>query len=220
MTDTLSLSHGLRFADLYEPAGLARLDAAFLAHLAAANPDLHGALVAARGNPEAVERKAESDLLIAVAPHAEDFIGTLFGITNELRTLAKRHTDLAPLFACKRLFVQRRATRAHKEDEAKNFDGAALAAALEKLFASSSLCARVARRCTKRRLQANSGARSVWRFASARSSVVIPNSVPMKSSACGATAINSSDSALRSTPSGLPRAATSAACRSAHAPAS
>ena len=134
MTDTLSLSHGLRFADLYEPAGLARLDALFLDQLAGACADLHAALVAARGNPEAVERKAESDLLIAVAPHAEDFIGTLFGITNELRTLAKRHTDLAPLFACKRLFVQRRATRAHKEDEAKNFDGAALAAALEKLF--------------------------------------------------------------------------------------
>ncbi len=134
MTDTLSLSHGLRFADLYEPAGLARLDALFLEHLAAANAELHAALAAARGNPDAIERKAESDLLIALAPHAEDFIGTLFGITTELRTLAKRHTDLAPLFVCKRLFVQRRATRAHKEAEAATFDGAALQTSLEKLF--------------------------------------------------------------------------------------
>jgi len=134
MTDTLSLGHGLRFTDLYEPAGLARVDAAFLAHLAGANSDLHAAFIGARANPDGVERKAESDLLIAVAPHAEDFIGSLFGITSELRALAKRHTDLAPLFACKRLFVQRRATRAHKEDEAKSFDGVALAAALEEVI--------------------------------------------------------------------------------------
>jgi NADPH-dependent glutamate synthase beta subunit-like oxidoreductase/NAD(P)H-flavin reductase len=134
VTEQLHLAHTLGFADLYDPAGLARIDALFLEHLAAANPDLAAALAAARGNPDALENKAESDLLIAAAPHLEDFIGRLFGIETELRALAETHTALAPLFACKRLFVQRRAMRAHKEDAARTFDGPAIAAELETLF--------------------------------------------------------------------------------------
>jgi NADPH-dependent glutamate synthase beta subunit-like oxidoreductase/NAD(P)H-flavin reductase len=134
MTETLSLAHGLGFAELYDPAGLSRIDGLFAAHLAAANPDLSDALAAARGNPAALEPKAESDLLIALAPHLEDFVANLFGIEKDMRALATRHTELAPLFACKRLFVQRRVARAHKEDEANGFDGAELAAALEKHF--------------------------------------------------------------------------------------
>ncbi|MEX2296214.1 MAG: FAD-dependent oxidoreductase [Dongiaceae bacterium] len=134
MTDTLTLAYSLGFADLYDPAGLARIDALFCEHLGAANQDLAAALATARGNPTALENKAESDLLIAIAPHLDDFLGRLFDIEAPLRALSEKHTELAPLFACKRLFVQRRATRAYKEDVARELDGPSIQIELEKLF--------------------------------------------------------------------------------------
>ena len=54
----LALQHGLGFADLYERDGLIRLDRAFVAHLAAADMALHDRLMAARVEPEALDRKA------------------------------------------------------------------------------------------------------------------------------------------------------------------
>ena len=74
----------------------------------------------------------ESELLIALAPHLEDFLGGLFGIEKDLRAQAESKNRLAPLFACKRLFVQRQAIKTYKEAEAESFDGDALRAALEK----------------------------------------------------------------------------------------
>ena len=74
------------------------------------------------------------ELLIALAPHLEDFVAGLFQIRAEVRALAARHHELAPLYACKRLFVQRRAQRAHKPEEAAGFDAAALEAALVERF--------------------------------------------------------------------------------------
>ena len=45
---------------------------------------------------------------------------------RELQALAERHHALAPVFTCKRLFVQRQALKAHKPEAAAGFDGAAL----------------------------------------------------------------------------------------------
>ena len=103
----MQLGFGIRFGDLYERAGLLRVDAAFLAFLKEADGALHEKLVASRKNPPA--GKAESDLLVALAPHIEDFLPKLFGIEAEARALAARHNELAPLWSVKRLFVQRRA---------------------------------------------------------------------------------------------------------------
>ena len=71
----LALKHGLSFADLYERDGLIRLDRAFVAHLAGTDVGLHDRLMAARADPDALDRKGESDLLVDVAPHLEDFVG-------------------------------------------------------------------------------------------------------------------------------------------------
>ena len=131
MTD-LHLAYGLRFEALYEPAGLARLDSLFLAALKASDEGLTGRLLAARAAPEALDGKAESQLILDLAGHLEDFIGDLFGIKAELSALQARHNDLAPLFSVKRLFVQRRALKAHKPEEAAGFDADALRAALTK----------------------------------------------------------------------------------------
>src|SRR5712692_5196910 len=127
----LALKHGLSFSDLYERDGLVRLDRAFVAHLAAAEVALHDRLMLARAAPDAVDRKAESDLLVDLSPHLEDFVGELFGIAGEVRALQASHDKLAPLFSVKRLFVQRRAV---KETDAVQLNGHKLAQELETLL--------------------------------------------------------------------------------------
>ncbi len=127
MTD-LALGHGLVFADLYRPEGLARIDALFLAHLAPTG--LADRLSAARREPDGLEPKAESELLIALGPQLDDFLTRLFGIEAEAAALAKSHNALAPIFACKRLFVQRRALKAVKPDELAGIDADVLLAEL------------------------------------------------------------------------------------------
>jgi len=114
----LGLKHRLSFADLYERDGLIRLDRAFVAHLAAADVALHDRLVTARSEPEALDRKAESDLLVDLSPHLEDFIGELFGIAPEVRALQAAHTRLAPLYSVKRKFVQRKALTGYTPEKA------------------------------------------------------------------------------------------------------
>src|SRR5882724_6265686 len=126
----LTLAYGLGLTDLYQPERLARIDGLFRAHLVAGDADLGGRLAVARAEPATLNAKSESELLIALAPHLEDFIAGLFQIRAEVGALAARHHELAPLYACKRLFVQRRAQRAHKPEEAAGFDSAALEAAL------------------------------------------------------------------------------------------
>jgi NADPH-dependent glutamate synthase beta subunit-like oxidoreductase/NAD(P)H-flavin reductase len=113
----MRLGFGIRFGDLYERAGLLRIDAAFLAFLGEADAALRERLISAR------ERipggREESDLLVALAPHVEDFLAKLFGIESEARTLAARHHELAPLYSVKRLFVQRRALHKVKPEDAR-----------------------------------------------------------------------------------------------------
>jgi NADPH-dependent glutamate synthase beta subunit-like oxidoreductase/NAD(P)H-flavin reductase len=133
MTD-LVLKHGFSFADLYERDGLVRVDRAFVADLAETDVALHDRLMAARADPDRLARRGESDLLVDLAPHVEDFLGDLFGIAAEVRALQARHAALAPLYAVKRLFVQRRAVKGLDEAGAAAIDGPALARALAPLI--------------------------------------------------------------------------------------
>ena len=130
----LKLAHGLSFADLYSVAGAARIDELFLAHVARADAPLARRLVAAREPPAALAPKDESALLIDVATHLEDFLAEIFGIEDAVRALQARHHELAPLYAVKRQFVQRKAMNAYKAETAATFDGAALRAALDPLL--------------------------------------------------------------------------------------
>jgi NADPH-dependent glutamate synthase beta subunit-like oxidoreductase/NAD(P)H-flavin reductase len=130
----LTLAHGLAFADLYSPAGLVRIDRLFLEDLARRNAALAGRLSAARAQPEALAPLAESELLIALGPEAEDFIARLFGIVPELSASTARHKALDPLWACKRNFVQRVALKRFKAEEAAGFDADALGRDLETRF--------------------------------------------------------------------------------------
>jgi NADPH-dependent glutamate synthase beta subunit-like oxidoreductase/NAD(P)H-flavin reductase len=125
---TLRLHFGISFEDLYVRDGLVRLDAAFLQFVAQADAGLRARLDAARAAPPT--GKDESELLIALAPHLEDFLARLFGIEAEAQALAARHHELAPLYSVKRQFVQRRALHKVKPQDAIP-DGYAFASELD-----------------------------------------------------------------------------------------
>ncbi len=125
---TLTPSFGLTFPDLYAQSGLAKLDDAFLHQL---EPGLREKLIYARDLPEALAPKARAELIIELAPHVEDFVGTLFGINKELTALQARHHVLAPLYSVKRQFVQRKALTGQTPEKAAQIDAVAIAAELE-----------------------------------------------------------------------------------------
>ncbi len=124
----LKPDYGLTAEDLYRRPGLERLDRAFLEFLAASDADLERRLQAARGAPQTLDQASHSALLLALAPHLEDFLADLFRIGAEAGALAARHRELAPLYACKRLFVQRRAMKKITPVEAAGLDGESLEA--------------------------------------------------------------------------------------------
>jgi len=130
----LNLAFALKFADLYQHDGLLRLDTAFVRALEAVDGALCQRLLEARADPSALAAKQESELLIALAPRVEDFITELFGIEAEVQQLSARHNELAPLYSCKRLFVQRKAMHKYKADAASQFDGAVLRGELAQRF--------------------------------------------------------------------------------------
>ena len=131
---TLTLSFGLAFEDLYRHESLARLDGEFLAQLTASAPEPGGRLAEARRDATALTAKQQAELIIEVAPYVEDFIGQLFHIEAELRSLQARHHNLAPLYSVKRRFVQKKALTGQTPEKAAAIDGFAVGAQLEALI--------------------------------------------------------------------------------------
>ena len=134
MQRALSLGFGLKFPDLYVRDGMIRVDQAFVTFLKEADLDLFNRLMAARSKPDDLTDKDHSALLVDVAPHLDDFIAALFGVTREVNALRARHETLAPLATVKRLFVQRRAVKGVSEADAAAIDGPALAIELAGYF--------------------------------------------------------------------------------------
>lgn len=120
--------------DLYDREGLIKIDRAFLDFLREGNEAVYDKLCSARTQSEPFQPKDESALLIEIAPWLEDFIAKLFGIEPEVKALAKKHHELAPLYFCKRQFVQRRAKGKVKVDELAGIDGLALEKSLVEEF--------------------------------------------------------------------------------------
>lgn len=130
----LVLDFGMSFPELYERAGLVKLDQIFLDFLGEGDANLHLQLIQARENLEQLAPKDESSLLIAIAPWLEDFVAILFGIKAEVNTLAARHHELAPLYFCKRQFVQRRAKTKVSDEIVQTLDGLKLEKKLTEEF--------------------------------------------------------------------------------------
>ncbi len=130
----LTLGFGLQFNDLYGQQGLQRVDSAFRAALADGQRALLQRLESARNDPAALSAKEEADLLIALGPALEAFIVQLFGIEVHATALRTKHTELAPLYSCKRHFVQRRVLKASDPQLAAAVNGEELAQKLSTLF--------------------------------------------------------------------------------------
>lgn len=132
-TGALALSFGLRFHDLYDLEGLGKIDAQFRRFLEEVEEGLSRRLTNARADA-AMDRKAESELMVELAPHVEDFLAILFGIAPQVHDLQARHHELAPVYSVKRLFVQRRAVKGKSIDDALLCDGNQLERDLVALF--------------------------------------------------------------------------------------
>jgi NADPH-dependent glutamate synthase beta subunit-like oxidoreductase/NAD(P)H-flavin reductase len=128
-----SFGFGFTFEALYDREGLVRLDASFLDHLKTGDVELYNRLVSGRADPAALAPKDESQLLIDLAPHLEDYLASLFQIRGEVDALRRRHDTLAPLYTVKRLFVQRRVAKGFSADAVAGFTLAELEQAVAPL---------------------------------------------------------------------------------------
>ncbi len=114
------LNFNLNFTDLYSNEGLEKIDGLWLNHIESISSDLYQNLNIARSSP--LDAKTESDLIIMLAPHAEDFITKLFGIEKEVKAIANIYQEFAPIYKCKRLFIQRNAARNFSLEDANKID--------------------------------------------------------------------------------------------------
>ena len=135
----------LTAASLYSREGLLRLDAYFLRWLGARDSGLAEQLVSARaaaaggGVPAAsggataatAERKAESELWLALAPQVDGFLSGLFSIDADTTALRGRQRDLDVVFEARRKFVHRYVLKRAKPEEVAKTDGALALAELE-----------------------------------------------------------------------------------------
>jgi NADPH-dependent glutamate synthase beta subunit-like oxidoreductase/NAD(P)H-flavin reductase len=136
--DALTLGHGLSFGDLYDRGGLVRLDGLFMHALGAADGDLRQRLESARAAPGALARLEESELIIDVAPHLEEFIARLFGIEAELEIDVSGLRNADKIFVIRRNFVQRRAAKSFTVEQAESLDGDAVTVEIERLIGRES----------------------------------------------------------------------------------
>src|SRR5205085_5397857 len=122
------------YGDLYRPARLRALAEVFYAEVEAEDPSLHALLmeyIGARGE-NIKGTKAESDLLIAAAPHLSRFVARLFSVERERERLAESIRAQDPVFQFKQ-FVQRRAMKSFPAEKASELDAEAADALLEAL---------------------------------------------------------------------------------------
>ncbi len=129
--ETSLLGFGLRFSDLFDDRELAQVDRAFLSWLGDGDPDMRERLESARLSAGSASHREEADLLLALSPFVDSFVGELFGISDEIGAAGNRQSDLECVYTVKRLFVQRRALKDIDPDSAASLDGRRLAALLE-----------------------------------------------------------------------------------------
>ena len=109
------------FPTLQTPEGLADLTARFESHLEAADPVLRARLDLYAAREDAFTRIEESELIIAAAPHLEDFLAALFGVREELDALAADIEREQVVSRFKKEVVQKHARR-YRGEAAESFD--------------------------------------------------------------------------------------------------
>lgn len=99
------------YADLFQPAGLKRLDDDFLCYLKTGASDLHEKLLQYRNNTCVFTQIETSELLISWARILETFLAELFNIEEALAMSKARTISYNPISAFKKYFVLRRAKK-------------------------------------------------------------------------------------------------------------
>ena len=94
--DGVTLGFGFDFADLAAREGLIRLDRPFLDRLAARMPRCTRACSRHAPRRTGRWREDESDLVVALGPHLDAFVATLFGIEAETLALARETQRARP----------------------------------------------------------------------------------------------------------------------------
>jgi NADPH-dependent glutamate synthase beta subunit-like oxidoreductase/NAD(P)H-flavin reductase len=125
---------GFSYGDLHRPERLRALSEAFYAEVEREDAALHASLseYIASGGEKIKGTRAESELLIAAAPHLSRFVARLFGVERERERLAEAIRAQDPIFRFKQ-FVQRRALKSFPAERAATIDVVAADAALEAL---------------------------------------------------------------------------------------
>ncbi|MFN7039257.1 MAG: FAD-dependent oxidoreductase [Alphaproteobacteria bacterium] len=118
--EELKLKFNINFEDLYSYNGLAQLDHIFVNYLLEKNITLYNILVSARKT--LLSKLEYSNLITGIAPYLEEFIVELFNIDNDYHDLKAKHFKYNNLYACKRLFVQRRALKSYSKEAVEHFD--------------------------------------------------------------------------------------------------
>ena len=120
------------YRDLYQPARLGQLTAAFYDELRRADATLHADLLAytrARG-ANLKGTRAESELLIACAPHLSRFVARLFDVETERAAHMERITAQDAIFKFKN-FITRRALKRVPPEQALTVNADKIHDALE-----------------------------------------------------------------------------------------
>ncbi|HZH92332.1 MAG TPA: FAD-dependent oxidoreductase [Pyrinomonadaceae bacterium] len=127
------------YGDLYRPERLGQLTAVFYAGLQRDDATLHAALTAYTATRGANLRgtRAESELLIAAAPHVSRFVARLFGVEAERVAHAERIRAQDAIFGFK-TFIARRALKRVPPEQALALDADAIHDALERLLGAIS----------------------------------------------------------------------------------
>jgi NADPH-dependent glutamate synthase beta subunit-like oxidoreductase/NAD(P)H-flavin reductase len=104
---------GFSYADLYDPAKLADLSERFDRWFSAESQEHHARFAAYRACKGAgMTPIARSEALLAAAPYVGRFVGTLFGIVQELDAFQKSVRSEDPLWRFRKDFAKKRVLRA------------------------------------------------------------------------------------------------------------
>ncbi|MGE0791564.1 MAG: FAD-dependent oxidoreductase [Sandaracinaceae bacterium] len=120
---------GFAFADLFDTAGLARLDADFVRFVAARDAAAHALLLDGRARD--LDALAVSARVVELAPHVEAYLTELFGIEEALRARRPADDADAVVFDFRKRFAKKRLlkpkARPPLPEEARARVGAAIA---------------------------------------------------------------------------------------------
>ncbi|ADE14517.1 conserved hypothetical protein [Nitrosococcus halophilus Nc 4] len=111
--DALTLED-IAFSELFQVTGLEVLDKGFLDLLKYRDSELYRHVISYRQASEPLPPVAESELLLALAPHLEDFLARFFGIEGELAASGNATLSHDPVMVFKKEWVQRRGRRYRK----------------------------------------------------------------------------------------------------------